>query len=82
VGHVSQMGEITNAHDTLAGKPEGKWNHSEDPGVDGTIILEWMLGADWMHLVQERDQWQALCEHSNESSSTKHGEFLEYLCDY
>jgi hypothetical protein len=27
----------------LVGKPEGR-NHSEDLGVDGKIILEWMLG--------------------------------------
>jgi hypothetical protein len=38
--------------------------HSEDIGVDGKIILEWMLGkqdgkyVDWMHLVQDRDQWR------------------------
>jgi hypothetical protein len=25
-------------------KPEGKEDHSEDPGVDGEIILKWILG--------------------------------------
>jgi len=33
----------------------------EDIGVDGNIILEWILGKrgedmDWMHLAQARDQ--------------------------
>jgi len=24
-------------------------------------------GVEWIHLAQDRDQWQAPCEHSNES---------------
>jgi hypothetical protein len=41
-------------------------DHSEDLGVDGTIILEWILGklggesVDWMHVAQDRDQCWAL----------------------
>jgi hypothetical protein len=43
----------------LVGKPEGK-NHWGDPGIDGRIILEWILrkwgyGLDW--LAQDRDRW-------------------------
>jgi hypothetical protein len=34
---------MRNAYSILAGKPEGK-NHLEDLGVDGKIILEWILG--------------------------------------
>jgi hypothetical protein len=40
--------------------------HLEDLGLDGRIILEWILGiiwwegADWMHVAQDRDQWRAL----------------------
>jgi hypothetical protein len=42
-------------------------DHSEGLGVDGRIILEWILGK-WggkvwtgcMHLAQARDQWQAV----------------------
>jgi hypothetical protein len=34
---------MRNAYNILVGKPEGK-NHSEDLGVDGKIILEWILG--------------------------------------
>jgi hypothetical protein len=34
-------------------------DHSEDPGVDGRLILKWMLGrrvegVDWIHLAQDR----------------------------
>jgi hypothetical protein len=37
------MGEARNTYNILVGKPEGKI-HSEDLEVDGTTILEWMLG--------------------------------------
>jgi hypothetical protein len=39
--------------------------HLEYPGVDGTIILEWIFrkwdeGAmDWVDLAQDRDRWRA-----------------------
>jgi hypothetical protein len=36
------MGEMRNAYEILVGKPEGK-NHSEDLGVDGKIILDWIF---------------------------------------
>jgi hypothetical protein len=42
-GHVASMGEMKNTYHILVGKPEGK-NHLEDLGVDGKIILEWILG--------------------------------------
>jgi len=39
-------------------------NHSEDPHIDGRIMLDWISGKwdgrimfDWMHLAQDRDQW-------------------------
>jgi len=41
--HVARMGKMINAYSILNGKPEGK-NHSEDLGVDGEIILEWIVG--------------------------------------
>jgi hypothetical protein len=43
-GHVACMGEVRNAYNILVGKSEEK-NHSEDLGVDGKIILEWILGT-------------------------------------
>jgi hypothetical protein len=40
-------------------------DHLEDPGVDGRIILRWILetwdgGTDWNYLVQGSDRWRAL----------------------
>jgi hypothetical protein len=71
-GHVACMGEI-NADIVFAGKPEGG-DHLEDLGIVGRII-GWEI-VDWIHVAQDRDQWQAHV-HSNEPlSSIKCGEFL------
>ena len=48
----------------MVGKPEGK-NHSEDQGLDGRIILKWILkkwvrDMDWIDLAQDRDSWRAV----------------------
>jgi len=40
--HLACMGERKFAYRILIGKPEEK-SHSEDPGVDGRIILRWIL---------------------------------------
>jgi hypothetical protein len=37
----------------------------EDRGVDGRIILKWIIerlegGMDWINLAQDRDWWRAL----------------------
>jgi hypothetical protein len=60
-GHVSRMEEVRNTYEIFVEKLEGK-NHSDDLGVDGRIILEWILGWDveWMHLAQDRNQWLAV----------------------
>jgi hypothetical protein len=42
-GHVTRMGEIRNAYVILVGNPERR-DQLEDRGVDGRIILEWILG--------------------------------------
>jgi len=39
--------------------------HLEDTGVDGRVILRWILevgceGMDWIDLAQDRDRWRAL----------------------
>ena len=37
-----------------------------DPGVDGRIILRWIIkkwdvgGMDWIEVAQDRDRWRAL----------------------
>jgi hypothetical protein len=40
-------------------------NHLGDPGVDGRIVLKWILkecdgGMDWIELAQDRDRWRAV----------------------
>jgi hypothetical protein len=63
--HVASMGEARSAYKILVETPEGntplgrlghKW-------VGNTTLdlreLVWE-GVDWMHLVQDRDQWRAL----------------------
>jgi hypothetical protein len=56
VGHVARRGK-REAHTDLR---EG--DHLGDPGVDGRIILKWILktwdrGMDWIDLAQDRDRW-------------------------
>jgi hypothetical protein len=50
------------------GRPRRRW---EDNIRIGLREIEWE-GVDWMHLAQDRDQWQDL---------VKGGEFLDYLSD-
>jgi hypothetical protein len=50
------MGESRGAYRVLVGKSEGR-NHLEDPGVNGRIILKWILRGwmgdiDWIDLPQ------------------------------
>jgi hypothetical protein len=42
-GHVAHVREMRNAYKILDGKPERN-RQLEDIGVDGKIILEWILG--------------------------------------
>jgi hypothetical protein len=41
-GHVARMGEIRNKYKFLMGSLKGR-NHTEEMGVDGKIILKWIL---------------------------------------
>jgi len=65
VGDVVCMGEMRNAYNILVIKPEGKralgrrrcrWE--DNMRLDLREI--WWEGVDWIHLDQDRDQWQAL----------------------
>jgi hypothetical protein len=39
-------------------------DHLKNLGIDGRVGLEWILGrlvgVEWIHLAQDRDQWWAL----------------------
>jgi hypothetical protein len=58
-------------------------DHSEDMGIDGKIILEWILekcgGKLWLGFIWLRIGTSGiLCEHGNETTgSIKDGEFLD-----
>jgi hypothetical protein len=41
-GHVARTGERRGAYRILGGRSEGR-KHLGDPGVDGRIILKWIL---------------------------------------
>ena len=62
--HVCGRGEVHT--EFWWGNLRGK-SHLEDPGVDGTIILRWILkkcnwggGMDWIELAQDTDTWRDL----------------------
>jgi hypothetical protein len=57
-GHITLMGESRGVYRVLDGEPEGK-SHLEDPGVDGRIVLRWILrkwdvgvwtGSSWLRI--------------------------------
>jgi len=64
-GHVALMGELRIVHVTLVRKYQGKrisWGPRcrwEDHIRMDLRDVEWEI-MDWRHLVQDRDQWQAL----------------------
>jgi hypothetical protein len=43
-GRVAHKGEMRDVYQLLVGKAKGKC-HSEDLGVDGKTILEWIVGT-------------------------------------
>jgi hypothetical protein len=59
------MGERRVVYRFLVGKPERK-DHLEDPGVDGIIILRWIVRRwdcgvmEWTELAEDRDRWRAV----------------------
>ena len=63
-GRVAFIGDRRGTYRVLVGKPEGKRDHLEDPGIDGRIILRWIFkkwngDMEWIDMTQDRDRWQA-----------------------
>ena len=59
-GHVALIGERRSVYGVLVGKPKGK-RYLKDPGLDGMIILKWIIqemgswDIDWIDLAQDRE---------------------------
>jgi hypothetical protein len=64
VGHVACMG-MRNSYKIFVRKLEGKrplrksWHRWEDNILTDFWEIGW-VDVDWMHLAQDRDQWQVL----------------------
>jgi hypothetical protein len=64
-GHVAHVGKMKNAYRFLFGKPEGERpcrrpRHKWEDNIRMVVREIGWEGVDWMHLAQDRDQWQAL----------------------
>jgi hypothetical protein len=64
-GHVARVGEDSNVHRVLMGKPEGKRplerpRHRWEDGIRMDLKEIGLGSVDWIKLAQDRDRWQAL----------------------
>jgi hypothetical protein len=62
-------------------------NHSEDLGLEGRIILIWVLGTevwcmDWIHLAEDRGRWRAVVNTVTNLRFFKARNFLSSLAYY
>jgi len=86
-GYVACMGEMRNAYKILVGKYDGKrqlgrrWHRWEDSIRMGPREIAWE-GVDWIHLAQNRCQWQDLFNTVMNFGSHKGKTFLDYLSAY
>jgi hypothetical protein len=63
--HVTHMVRMRNAHSILIGKPEGKrpfrrHRHRWEDNIRMVLRGIGWQGMDWIHVVQDRDQWRVL----------------------
>jgi hypothetical protein len=64
-GHVARLGEVLNAYSILVGKHEGKRQlrrprHRWEDNIRTYLSETGWENVGWIHLVLDRDQWQAL----------------------
>jgi hypothetical protein len=66
--HVSRREERRRAYRVFWWGNLRERGHLEDPGVDGRIILRWILrkwdvgGMDWIDVAQDWNRWRALVD--------------------
>jgi hypothetical protein len=65
VRHVAHMGQMKNAYKILVRKPEGKRllkrpRHRWEDNIRTDLKEIGCEGVDWLHVAQDRDQWQAV----------------------
>jgi hypothetical protein len=65
VGHVARIGEERNVYKVLMGKPEGKRllrrpRRRWEDGIRMDLRETGWGSVEWIQLVQDRNQWQAL----------------------
>jgi hypothetical protein len=71
-----ELGEMINAYDIWVGISEGKKplrrpRHRWEDNIRMDLREIGLEGVNWMHLAQDRDQWQeGSCEHGNEPSGS------------
>jgi hypothetical protein len=53
--YVARVGEMRNAYKILVGNLNEK-DHSENLGVDGKIVLEWILRKVWVGFIWLRTE--------------------------
>jgi hypothetical protein len=63
--HVACVGERRNAYKILVRKPDGKRPHGRpmhrwEDNITMDLRVKGWEGVDWIHLAQDKDQWQAL----------------------
>jgi hypothetical protein len=75
VGHVACRGEGRGVYRVLVRRPKGKRPVGRPRcRWEDNIKLDFreieINGANWVQLAQDRVQWQAFCEHSDEPSGS------------
>jgi hypothetical protein len=61
-GYVACMGDMRNGYKILVGKFEGKKPHKWEDNIKMEFREVCLEGVDWIHVVQDRYQWQALVD--------------------
>jgi hypothetical protein len=58
--HVARMGRMRKGYKILVGKPEGRHRRRWEGNVRMDLREMGWEGANWIHLAQDSDQWEAV----------------------